>query len=60
MSEHGPTGIDTREDIAGVNWHEVRCSCGWVRKYPWRYRCEFMHEKHQRQEAAIEMERSAS
>jgi hypothetical protein len=60
MSEHQLVGISPRTDIAGANWHEVGCSCGWVRKYPSRYRCEFMHEQHQRREATIEMERSAS
>lgn len=60
MSEHQMIWVRGREDIEGANWHEVGCSCGWVRKYPSRYRCEFMYEQHQQQEAAIEMERSAS
>jgi hypothetical protein len=36
MSEHQLIGVSPREDIAGANWHEVHCSCGWVRKYPSR------------------------
>jgi hypothetical protein len=60
MSEHQLAGIRPREDIPGANWHEVGCSCGWVRKYPSRYRCEFMHEQHQQREAATEIEGSAT
>jgi hypothetical protein len=52
--------IRRREDIEGASWHEVGCSCGWVRKYPSSYRCRVMHEKHQQREAAIEMEQSVS
>jgi hypothetical protein len=60
MSEHQLWGIGPRPEIGGAHnhWHEVRCSCGWVRKYVSRYRCEVMFEKHHQQ--AVEMERSAS
>ena len=51
MSDHQLIEIRPRKDIAGANWHEVGCSCGWVRKYTSSYRCHVMREKHLQRKA---------
>ena len=51
MSDHQLIGIGPLKDIRGANWHEVGCSCGWVREYPSSYRCHVMNEKHWQRES---------
>ena len=41
--------LPTDRPKGGASWHQVTCSCGWIRKYVSRYRAIVMHGKHTRE-----------